>query len=76
MTGGGWAVVAALMALLGVTGWFAWRGWTSLEGVEMSTNGMIAMALGGGFTILLSVFLMWLVYFSHRHGYDDEAGKD
>ena len=37
---------------------------------------MMALTLGIVATVGLGVGLMWLVYFSHRRGYDDEAGGD
>ena len=39
-------------------------------------HGKIALFAGVTVTLLLGMGLMWLVYFSHKRGYDDEAGRD
>lgn len=70
------AVILTLFTLLGVAVLFAWYVWSQLEGVQISRHGYIALALGAGLTFLLGAGLMFLVFFSHRRGYDDEAGRD
>jgi lysozyme family protein len=40
----------------------------------LSRHGWIAFGLGVGATVLLAVGLVGLVLFSHRRGYDDDAG--
>ena len=70
------AVVATLLGLLAAACAVAWWAWSQLSDVQIGTHGMIAMALGGGAAIALGVGLMWLVYFSHRRGYDDRVGRD
>ena len=70
------AVVVTLLTLLAAAGGVAWWGWSQLSDVEMSLQGYIALGLGVLATTALGVGLMWLVYFSHRHGYDDEVGRD
>ena len=52
------------------------RGWNQLADVEMSIHGYIALALGVLATLGLGMGLMWLVYYSDRRGFDDEAGRD
>ncbi len=42
--------------------------------LEISIHGYIAMALGAFFTFALTAGLMALVFYSNRHGYDDEVG--
>ena len=70
------AVVATLLGLLLAAGGVAWWGWSQLGDVDMGWHVYIALALGVSATTGLGVGLMWLVYFSHRHGYDDEVGRD
>ncbi len=70
------AVIATLLALLAAAAGVAWWGWSQLADVEMSTQGYIALALGVVATTALGVGLMWLVYFSHRRGYDDDVGRE
>jgi hypothetical protein len=59
--------VAALLAL----GVYTWQ---SLGAVEMSASGYIALVLGVIGTLALGGGLMTLLFYSHRHGYDDAAG--
>ena len=68
--------MATLLALLLAAAGVAWWGWSQLGDVDMGWHGYIALALGVIVTTGLGVGLMWLVYFSHRHGYDDEVGRD
>ena len=49
---------------------------SELGDVEISVQGYLALAGGVAVTLALGVGLMWLVYYSHRRGYDDEAGQD
>lgn len=70
------AIVGVLVAILvaaAAVGWWIWR---ELADVEMSLHGWIALGLGASVATLLGIGLMYLVYYSSRHGYDDEAGKD
>jgi hypothetical protein len=64
------AIIAPLLALLAVAGWFAVAGWNAFDS-PMPLS--FWLALGGGvfFSLLIGVGLMALVYYSHRHGYDD-----
>ena len=69
-------LVLSLFAMLaGATG-FAWYVWRELGDVEISMYGWLALAGGIAVTLALGVGLMWLVYFSNRRGFDDEAGRD
>ena len=70
------AVVATLLGLLAAAGGVAWWSWHQLADVQMGTHGFIALALGAGAALALGIGLMWLVYFSHRRGYDERAGRD
>lgn len=64
-------VAAALAGLLALTGFGAYRTWTKLEDVAISINGWIALGLGALATLVLGAGLMFLVFYSNRHGYDD-----
>jgi hypothetical protein len=46
--------------------------WTGLAESEISTNGMIALGLGVLCTLALGAGLMALVFYSSRHGHDDD----
>lgn len=63
----GIASIAALLAL----GVYTWQ---SLGTVEMSANGYLALVLGVIGTVALGGGLMTLLFYSHRHGYDEAAG--
>ncbi len=45
--------------------------WWQLEDVEMGVYGTIALILGIMFTLATGVGLMRLMYYSHKHGHDD-----
>jgi hypothetical protein len=62
-----------LLGLLVLAGAFLVLGWSTPEGpkgTEMSLNGYIAMALGIVFTMALGGGLMFLIFYSSRHGRD------
>lgn len=61
-------IVVAVLAVL-----LVWS-WEGGGGPMMSIHGYIALALGALFTFALAAGLMALVFYSSRHGYDDEAG--
>jgi nitrate reductase gamma subunit len=48
-------------------------GWARLAGIEMSTAGLVALVLGSIMTLAIGAGLMTLVFYSARHGYDDEV---
>jgi hypothetical protein len=72
---GKWIIIAALLAFLGGAAAFALIGWNRHSDVEMSVHGYIAMALGIGFTLLVGIGLMALVFYSSRKGYDEGVGR-
>jgi hypothetical protein len=72
---GKWITIAALLAFLGIAAVFAYVGWTRHDDVPMSAHGYIAMGLGIGFTLVVGVGLMTLVFYSSRKGYDERAGS-
>jgi uncharacterized membrane protein YiaA len=66
-------LILALVALMAGTIVFALVLWTRLDGVEMSTNGYVALAIGAIVASLVGSGLMALVFFSSRKGYDDRV---
>ena len=52
----------------------AMRIWEATGGPVISVHGYIALGLGTLFTFALTAGLMALVFYSNRHGYDDEIG--
>jgi hypothetical protein len=72
---GSFAIVAALLALLGAVVWFAYSG-LSADGKPMPTEGYIALIAGVAVSTVVGVGLMALVFYSSRHGYDDLPKRD
>ena len=64
----------ALGLMLGGSIYVAVALWTSLSEAELSGHGMIAMALGIAVSFALGAGLMFLVFYSSRHGHDDDVG--
>lgn len=65
------AVAVVIVLALAAIGVYTWE---SLGAVAMDRNGYVALVLGVLGTIGLGCGLMALVFFSHRHGYDEEVG--
>ncbi len=74
--GGLYVTVAVLGLLLALSLAVAITVWRALAGIELGLHGMLALLLGVAATLGLGIGLMCLVYYSHRHGYDDRAGYD
>ncbi|WP_323797441.1 hypothetical protein [Nisaea sp.] len=66
-------LAVVLLSLLAGALWGVWEVWFAVEDVEMSIHGFIALALGAFFTLLLGGGLMWLAYYSSKHGYDERT---
>uniref|UniRef100_E6VKI4 Uncharacterized protein n=1 Tax=Rhodopseudomonas palustris (strain DX-1) TaxID=652103 RepID=E6VKI4_RHOPX len=67
-----WAVILILLVMLGLAGVFAYEGLVTGD-VDVPVQGYVAMALGIGFSLLIGVGLMVLVFYSSRKGYDAPA---
>jgi hypothetical protein len=63
-------LLAALLAMLGLSGYFAYRGLAE-PGEALSGHFLIAMVLGIVFSVAVGGGLMALVFYSSRHGYDE-----
>ena len=68
-------LIAALFGLLIAAGWFVVSTWVHLGEGPMPTFLLVALGAGVGFSLLIGCGLMALTFYSSRHGYDDEAGK-
>jgi hypothetical protein len=67
------AVIVLLLALLGLAGWFAVAAWNAFEGPPMPAIGWIALGAGVTLSLVVGCGLMALVFYSSRHGYDDQV---
>lgn len=70
------ALIVPLLALLTAAGWYAAGAWVAVQGPPMPTTGYIAMGLGVVFSLVIGCGLMALLFYSHRHGYDDLSRTD
>jgi len=64
------AAVISALALLAI-GIYAWQ---ALGTSALTMHGYIALVLGTIGTVGLGVGLMVLIFYSHRHGYDERVG--
>jgi heme/copper-type cytochrome/quinol oxidase subunit 2 len=72
---GATALITALLAILVASLWLAGRTWVATADAPMSIHGYIAMTLGVVFSLVVGCGLMALVFYSSRHGYDEESGN-
>lgn len=63
------AVLAGLLAVALLAGLYLW--W-SLSDVDISIHGLVAMMLGALLSLALGTGLMFLVFYSNRHGHDEQ----
>jgi hypothetical protein len=68
-------IVAALMALLGASIYYAYGTWTTLGAADLPGWMYVAMIGGVFFSLLVGGGLMVLVFYSSRAGYDDRASR-
>ena len=64
--------VAALVSL-GLVAYWALYVFGKIEGVTLSGHGVTAMIIGLFFTLVIGFGLMALLFFSNKHGHDDEV---
>jgi hypothetical protein len=69
-------LVVALLAILAAAVWYAAGAWLSISGPPMPTVGYVAMAFGVVFSLIIGIGLMWLLFYSSRHGYDEPHQAD
>ena len=58
-----------LLVASGVIGYFGW----TIGDADVPSSGYVAMAFGVIFSLLFSIGLMTLVFYSSRKGYDEPA---
>ncbi len=68
-------LIASLGLLLVLAVGGAAYGWLSMGEVDVSLHGFLALALGVLLSLALGIGLMALVFYSNRHGHDDDAGR-
>ena len=68
-------IILALFALLALAVWFASSAWVHLGGDAIPLYGWFAIAGGVLVSLLVGGGLMALVFYSSRHGYDDDVSK-
>jgi hypothetical protein len=67
--------VVLVPLLIGATAISIWT-WGQVGDTQIGTQGYVALALGVIATLVIGGGLMWLVFYSSRHGYDERAGRD
>lgn len=63
-------LIIILLGMLVAAGYFAYSAMV-VEGGPIPTEGYVALALGAGFSVVVGVGLMMLLFFSSRRGYDE-----
>ncbi|QQO19591.1 hypothetical protein JJB98_06585 [Bradyrhizobium diazoefficiens] len=63
-------LILLLLGMLAAAGYFAYSA-MAVAGEPIPTEGYVALALGAGFSIIVGVGLMVLLFFSSRRGYDE-----
>jgi len=69
-------IVAALIAILIAALWFAASAWTEVSGPPMPPVGYAAMIMGVVLSLVVGCGLMALLFYSSRHGYDEQHPPD
>ena len=64
-------LVVVLSAFAIGAAYFSFSIWSGIGNVEMSVHGWTALVLGVVFSVALGGGLMFLVFYSHRKGYDE-----
>lgn len=73
MSAGGYVLVGVLAVLLAAAVVMAWLGWRSAPDTDVPGVGYVTLAMGAGFSLVVGVGLMALVFYSSRSGYDEPA---
>ena len=68
-------IAVPLLALLAFSLWFAATAWERLGGEPIPLYGYVAIVCGVVFSLLVGGGLMALVFYSNRHGYDEDAHR-
>lgn len=55
---------------------FSVKLWFHMDFIDISTNGLLAIIFCVIFSLILGSFLMGLVFFSSRYGFDDQVDND
>lgn len=79
ISAGGWAIISVLLGALVICIILAWRVWASIGATGaagISGHGLLALVLGGFFTLLIGGGLMALLFYSARKGHDDLNDSD
>ena len=66
-------IFGVLIAILGAAVWGASQVWLSGEDVEIGFHGGLALILGALGSLLVGGFLMALLFFSSKYGYDEQV---
>ena len=69
-------LVAALLAIMIAALWFAASAWTEVSGPPMPPVGYAAMIMGVVLSLVVGCGLMALLFYSSRHGYDEQHPPD
>ena len=67
------ALFAPLFAILAASLWYAARTWTAIAGPPMPLDGYMTMTFGVVFSLVVGCGLMALLFYSSRHGYDEQS---
>ncbi len=67
------AIAFALIAAAIIVVVLVAQAWMQID-AEMSSHGITALLAGVGLSLVIGFGLMALVFYSSRHGYDDDVG--
>jgi hypothetical protein len=70
------ALIAPMLAILVAAGWLAARTWLAAAAAPMPASAYVALTLGVVFSLVIGCGLMALLFYSSRHGYDDNTFVD
>jgi hypothetical protein len=73
--GAAWLLLA-LVPLLALAAWGFRAAWRLGGDTPLGVHGWIAMGLAAVLVLALGGGLMWLAFYSSRHGYDDDQGGE